>query len=251
MNMNFQQSIDGMYILKRDDFDVIATPVLHENMPRVLDRQNTVNIEYLAECYGLEIENHNITEDRRILGLMAFHNIEVPMFDSNMQPIRKCIEEGTIVIEKSLLGGGNLARRRFTLAHELAHWLLHRTYHSSSNQQFKLRRSYVACRTENIDKHIFRQDMTDNEREEWQANSLASAILMPYVTVIWAIHEAFRASGIKWNSVYVDGRNAISEYKKREILSYVAKTYAVSMQSAEIRLEHLGYFKKTRITIFP
>jgi len=236
--LNYRQKDNGMYILRRGDMETIATAVLNEHMPHLLAGENVVPIEHLAqECYGLDIESRNITVDKRILGMMAFGNIEVPMYDLLMNPIRERVLEGTMLIDECLLAKENTARRRFTIAHELSHWILHRPYRSSNR--------YIACRTENVGKFTFKENMTDDDYGEWQANVLAAAILMPQVTMPWAVSNAFSAMGIEWNDTYM------SDHKRRSITTHIAEIFKVSLQAAEIRLEQLGYFKKKKILRLP
>ena len=82
------------------------------------------------------------------------------------------------------MGRSNFCRYRFTLAHEVSHWLIHRPFHSPTNKQYECRtvnQSYIACRSADIEnkKHI---NKYDTDWQEWQADSLASALLMPQNT---------------------------------------------------------------------
>ncbi|AZQ84151.1 ImmA/IrrE family metallo-endopeptidase [Colwellia sp. Arc7-635] len=70
----------------------------------------------------------------------------------------------------------NSPRWRFTLAHELGHFLLHRKLLLSKPNSY-LVDSENSISWENIEK-------SDNSRLEWQANSFASSLLLPKATLI-------------------------------------------------------------------
>ena len=99
-----------------------------------------------------------------------------------------------MLIDFSLCGKDCRARRRYTQAHELSHWICHRSYHSPDNRCYEFRKnSFIACRTENIESYR-RNDFsqrTDSDWEEWQADSLAAALLMPKVTFIQEVETVF------------------------------------------------------------
>jgi Zn-dependent peptidase ImmA (M78 family) len=94
-------------------------------------------------------------------------------------------------------------RYRFTLAHELAHWILHRHLYKGTG---------IAAATYDTDKHY-------NDSVEWQANYLAKAILMP----VGQLKRAFHG---------MDGS------VKRKVAN-LASIFEVSKQAMEIRLREL------------
>ncbi|MCE5343204.1 MAG: ImmA/IrrE family metallo-endopeptidase, partial [Eubacteriales bacterium] len=140
-----------------------------------------------------------------------------------------------VVINKGLIGYDQRARKRFTLAHENSHWILHRSYHSPTNQKFQLRTQmpgYVACRSSQVESshHMLR---TDKDWEEWQADSLAAALLMPKKPFIQAARDEL---GIGL-SVYRGKMNSCQYY---ESLARIANQFQVSKNAACIRLKQLG-----------
>jgi Zn-dependent peptidase ImmA (M78 family) len=52
---------------------------------------------------------------------------------------------GTIIIDASLLGEEQHHRRRFTISHELSHWIIHRQMHYSDNQLQSSDNSPIYC----------------------------------------------------------------------------------------------------------
>ena len=80
----------------------------------------------------------------------------------------------------------------------------------------------------------FQRIFTDSDREEWQANSLAAAILMP--------ENVFRDAALdsKLANHVVKGKiNFTDEDDYKDFLNYLSDIFEVSRQAAEIRLEQL------------
>lgn len=75
---------------------------------------------------------------------------------------------------------------------------------------------------------------------------MAAALLMPRETLQWSVPDAFGYIGHKGDYAYVDGDCAICFESMRTVGSYIAKTYAVSMKLAQIRLEQIGYFRREK-----
>ena len=83
----------------------------------------------------------------------------------------------------------------------------------------------------------FERIFTDSDREEWQANSLAAAILMPENVFRDAAFDCKLAGHVtKGKITFMVGE----DYK--EFLNYLSNVFEVSRQAAEIRLEQLGHF---------
>ena len=125
------------------------------------------------------------------------------------------------------------------MAHECAHWILHRSFHSPDNQKytFRTQRSpYIACRSANIEKK--RHELkTDEDFEEWQADTLAAALLMPLIPFRWAAKRLIQKCG----RLYLTDR---VNYEYIEIIEEIAEEFKVSKTAAEIRLKQLGFIRK-------
>ena len=139
-------------------------------------------------------------------------------------------------------------RYRFTLAHELAHWRLHRhLYLHRANQPMLLSSGKAAP------DHVLRSTQTD--KKEYQANRLASCVLMPRGMVKRAWHqtqgsmdpvylddlqtrrqqiltaEVLRRGGFK------SGDDAIDNMLLEHVARPLAQTFEVSPDAMRIRLE--------------
>ena len=246
MQLNYPMKRNGMYIMKKKDFDVLGEEVLREYMPDVLKYPRPIDVKYLAtECLYLDVKEKYIAKDGSILGMIAFGDTEINGYDSSLNEERIDLPEGTIVIDYSLWE--NLGRKRYTLAHECSHWICHRTYHSPSNRTYEFRRnnsgSLVACRSENIEgirtTGSYR-DYTENDWEEWQADSLAAAILMPRKTFSEGFREAMKTEDVR-QYYLIQGENRRVEMN---VIHNLMEVFNVSYTAAEIRLKTLGLMRE-------
>lgn len=115
----------------------------------------------------------------------------------------------TPYIEAALLEDEkSYSRLRFTLAHELAHYIIHKQVFSGTG---------VAVALYNND--------TDEDATEWQANYLAKAILMPNGQIkrcFYALRPVCKT--------------------KSEYVCKMAEIFEVSKQAMEIRLKDFALF---------
>lgn len=246
MNLDmYPMKHNGMYILKSSDIDDIGEMILKEYMPAVLYRPQRVDIEYLVEeCFNLDIKYKCIRPDGAILGLVAFSDGEFKTFDYDGND--KVIElvEGTVLVDMSLIGPEASTRRRFTLAHEGAHWACQRSYHSPINQSYDLRKNggLVACRKEHIEQYRVRAQRKTHPEEywlEWQADRLGAALLMPKKTFIEVCQTVMWSYGVRRGYLHKDMDKEVAF----DIIKNVANMFDVSCRATQIRMVNLGLIK--------
>lgn len=128
----------------------------------------------------------------------------------------------------------NSPRWRFTLAHELGHFLLHRKLFLN-NPNSNVMDSEGTISWESLDK-------SDSSRLEWQANSFASSLLLPKITLIPLIAKLLIEYGIRNSNhgiIYLDNqRDNILAY--RCISSKIKQEFNVSYQMVTYRLIQLN-----------
>jgi hypothetical protein len=165
-----------------------------------------VPIELIAEDYGLEIDFMRLSYNGDLLGRMIFDDGVIEYY--NTKSDRYDLVEataGTMMIESSLLDRPQFnGRLRFTIAHELAHWILHKRI-------FKGTKAMAAYQ---------RSDKRTKNSIEFQANYLASAFLMPAPSLKRAYNQ--------------------SRFDKCDVISKLAKIFEVSKEAMRIRLKELG-----------
>ena len=248
MELNYPMKRNGMFILKKTDFDDIGEAVLKEYMPYTLEYPQEVDIlNFATECLYLDVRNAYLTEDGSVLGLITFGDTEFMGLDVMHEPEKLVLPEGTVMIDLSLWGRENEGRRRFTLAHECSHWICHRTYHSPDNRSYEFRRNgagnLIACRSENIEGNRSpggSRSFDDGDWEEWQADSLGAAILMPRKTFVEAFRDALKHYGVR-GSYLVKGDD---RYTETGIIHELMEIFRVSYRATEIRLKTLGLMRE-------
>ena len=237
MVLNYWQKANGMYILNKQQINQIAYVILEEYMPSANRIAQPVDIETLAEeCLLLTIEEKMFGINDNILGLIALHDVDgITYLDDGLNPTKASLCAGTIIINSWLTAFKRYTCKRFTIAHECSHWILHRTYHSPTNQKYQLRNQrspYIACRSAAAEQ-TQRKFITDEDWEEWQANSLAAALLMPYKPFYLFAYDLINKTGRTFLSESID-RDC------NEIINKVAKRFEVSGTSVKIRMKQMS-----------
>lgn len=86
---------------------------------------------------------------------------------------------GKILIHEPLKRERPLGRYRFTVAHELGHWVLHRPLYLAEAQQIPLFDSRLDVQMTSLNRSVFPGANQATPKEEWQANQFASFLLVP------------------------------------------------------------------------
>ncbi len=125
-------------------------------------------------------------------------------------------------------------RYRFTVAHEIGHWQMHRHLLPSHVNQPSLfhdnREPTIVCRTS-----------AAKERIEWQADLFAACLLMPRAQVLAA-----------WEAHFGDTRTRVAPLDDeaqvlaicRDLASPFAERFAVSVEAMRIRLEQIHLLRR-------
>ena len=192
------------------------TETLEAIARRILTKENgnylnappqAVNIEHLIEdVYGLTLRYKYITNNGRVLGKTIFDDGYTPYYD--MEEHRYdllAVKKGTMLIDASLLEEEQYGRLRFTQAHELAHWIIHQEIYAGTGEAAAF------------------QSSDQDTATEWQANTLATALLMPLGQVKRCFHNC-RARGMA----------------APDIVRYMSELFGVSRSAMRIRLQSRG-----------
>ena len=132
----------------------------------VLGEPRAVPIEEIVELYyRLDLEYRYLRKSGLLLGCTVFNDMLLPIWNAEEKRYELLpVKRGTIVISAALLANGSEGLLRFTIAHELAHWLLHRELYSSAG---------IAAAS------AIETSLEVNSAVERQADILATALLMP------------------------------------------------------------------------
>lgn len=190
-------------------------------------------IDQLAKDYlGLTVSFAKLSKDGSICGLMAYADTEYAVEEGGA--IRKlALRQNQVLLDESFIQPGQVralcGKRRFTLAHECAHQIL---YQMESDDVKQACRKKYAARTA----YSLRDLKTREDWNEWQANVLGAALLMPQKEIDLAMW--FFAGGRKLKCY--EGRFT---YNDRLTLTRLCGQLGVSKSAAVIRLRQLGYLE--------
>lgn len=197
--------------------------------------------KFAAHYLGKMVRFEWLSNDGCILGLSSFaKGTKIPVYlpDKNGMDWLE-LGPDTILLsktfEESLLDPG---KPRFTLMHECAHHLLHKGYFQRKAASGS--GVAVAYSLQKDEDKAFTQEKkvwTDEDRIEWQANYLASALLMPDKRVNRILEErGYQEDYFQHVLARSSERGAY-----RQLITRLASAFKVSMTVAKIRLEALGF----------
>lgn len=155
----------------------------------------SINVEKVAEFLGLEIKEDDLGSD--VSGVLVIKN-----------------GKGVIGVSKDETD--NIVRRRFTIAHEIGHYVLHRF----SQDLFIDQHNFKA---------VFHRDTSSSSGKvtmEREANAFAAALLMPKTLIIKELSK----KSYSFNFV---------EEEEEDIIYRLAKEFKVSRQAMTFRLANL------------
>ena len=221
-------------IIYKKDLEAEATAFLKKYCPEALKRPMAVPIKEIAESMGLKIiEGNRITDDFSIFGEIYFSSGKANVYDL-FQCTKQEIEvrRGSILIDSYTYWERNLGCIKNTIAHEVYHWYKHRMY--AAIRYILYGQDYVACRCpSNIVYPEDEREWTDEQRMEWQANSMAPRILMPIDTFRLKVDELYKKYKYNDTPLKISVLTCIADE--------LAEFYGVSRQSALIRMMETGY----------
>ena len=216
--------------LSRNDLEQLAQQVIEQYKKACVPRFHlcyNVNPTELANLLGYKVEYSYLSQDGSVLGQTAAAPLWTTVIDTTQGETYYYLDGKTILIEKRLLSNPRtIGRKNFTIAHELAHQLLNRhcpsVYHAK-DQHYCFNRKVV------------KKEVSD--WYEWQADTLAAALLLPKE----AIEEAMFVFGLGPKIKVLSKK--YSEYKYDRFCG-VAEFLGVSKTTLAYRMEQLGLLER-------
>ena len=217
--------------LSYKDIEEIAEQVfaLYKELPEVKDKPvYRVEPELLLEkLLGLKTRYFHMTLDSSVLGLTSYGDIEL-FFNNDLDENSYKLDGKTVLIESDLNDDYHKGRKNFTIMHEGAHHILRITYPDD----------YA---TSSPTVHYHKDNLNNTNKitdwEEWQADALASALLMPKEVVRDGMLLVDLPDKIPLLSKACPG----GVYKK---FCTLAEFIGVSKKALAIRLRQLGIVVK-------
>ena len=190
-------------------------------------------IDQLANDYlGLKVSFARLSPDGSVCGLTAYADTEYITEEMGIQrtiPLKR----NQVLLDESFIKPGQVrklcGKRRFTLAHECAHQIL---FQMESDEVRETCQKKYAARTA----YSLRDLKTREDWNEWQANALGAAILMPQKEIDLAMW--YFAAGKSLTNY--EGQFS---YRDRLSLNLICQQMGVSKSAAIIRLRQLGYIE--------
>ena len=219
---------NGVPVLSHKKIEFITTRCLEIYNNSLLTSPSEVNIHdfiiYLTKTDGLKYETRTLGKilDNAILGVTD-------------------LKENAIYIDP--LTELNPHRLRFTQAHEVGHWILHR--HKPVEDYNVTDRTHIFKDTEdslNMQKRL----VTPTDWIEWQANAFASALLIPISTFGDAVQNGIKELSIHTQTDMYDSIEVSPKDYSRLIL-YLQQLYNVSQTTISYRLKQLESIKPSLI----
>ena len=210
-----------MIYFSRNDLERIAGKVVAAYMRSVtVPKEDVYQIDperVAQDLFHLSLEYFHLSSDRTILGMTSKEEYWMEVFDENMESLFCCLDGQTILIEQDLLSGkAPRGRYNYTLMHEVAHQILF-YYSAREGQKIKFRQ-YPSC---------------EKDWVEWQADTLAAALLMPEQLV----KKVMAYVALSPKIYLLDSLLYTVEYRK---FRDAAAILGVSKTALAIRMKQLG-----------
>ena len=212
-----------MVYLTNDEINNMANKVIQRYRVYIGVEWELFKVEpiKLAEMLGLDVKFVDFGDDSGILGFTGFNEMCITLADANQSDITLELSNRTLVINEALKRGCE-GRLNFTIAHEIAHHIIDIV--CGANYSIKFRQ------LPHFEKPGNRFSL---DYEEYMANQLAAALLMPDGFVDIVFYKLFEVDRIERIHSILDK----FLFKK---FCAMAALFGVSKPALAIRLQKKG-----------
>lgn len=188
-----------------------------------MDKPIPIIPEVLAQRLGLTIEEYKLSLDGEFFGAFFFSDCDIDVYDSTFNPKKVHVKAKTAVIDPDNPTG----TLDFTKVHECMHWVLHRKRYLLE-KLFNKNACQIKCSLKK------KNEKSDTEWLEWQANALAAHVLMPSRQFSRKAHELIES--------YISMLQPNHEIDILHIVAEeLAEFFAVSRTAVIIRMVETGF----------
>ena len=224
-----------MLQISRRGIEGIASRVIEEykRLPEISDEEITcVDPELLTrQLLGLKLDYCRLSKDGSLFGITSFSKLEIEIFDDPNEQRFYSLDGKTVLIESALKEDDELiGSYHFALMHEISHRILSMRFPGIYNGSVK---EPLMC----LVSKPHRASGEEVDWYEWQANTLASAILMPKDLVI----KGMERHGL---GRQIQILNRVFRPQVYKAFSELACSLGVSKQALAIRMKYLGLLDK-------
>jgi Zn-dependent peptidase ImmA (M78 family) len=238
----FQTDSNGLYILTKEAIDYIAEYYLRDFNTKVLKEPQPIDIDQFVLYYlKLDQDFQYLSHNGAYLGMLNFCDTnKLPVYDPETGKAKYISAKAdTMIIDNRLLAPNQEFRYRYTVGHEGGHYICHKD--KVLNDLFESiftgadKPAVVMCRSSNLEVNIkSKQNWSEHNWMEWQANYMSSALLMPKSMML----RMYNNGQFIWTLRQEAGGN---EYYFEELfIGVVSATFQVSREAAKYRLRNLG-----------
>lgn len=210
--------------ISKEELDRLAEKLIARLYPRSRDCAVPVSPDAAARRLGLQVIERDLGTESGLLGKIFFEDAvtALPAKDGH---VIVPVSRGTMLVNTSPDGFYDSRVRAATILHECAHWILHRPAYALRKE---LDRTYVSsvCRT----RSAASGEWTDLRRMEWQADAVASRLLLPE----WSARRVAET----WLARYSRLPRIL---KMERVIDRMSRHFGVSRRMAKIRMTELGY----------
>lgn len=217
-----------MAIFSYEQIDELGDGLIRHYLGEAADTTFCVDIEgFVTDYLGLPLLYRAFVEkDSDKIGFISDGISPLRVYEKR-KPVSIIFEKGTIVIEKALCQENESGRRRFTISHEGAHFVMDRTMPQATfHREYDKERIYTP--------EDFR---TLFNFQESQIDRLGAALLMPRF-MVFNVAEKFGVS----DGIPVYGDN-ILRLSDKLLIQEMANLMGTSFSAFFIRLRELGLLK--------
>lgn len=214
-----------MRIFSYEEIDELGEGLIRQFLGADAGRTCCVDIEgFVTDFLKLPLLYRSFAEqDTDKIGFIADGVTPLRVYEAGA-PIRRVYPRGTIVIERCLRHESESGRRRFTISHECAHYIMDRTVpYAAFHREFDNERTYTREDFRNL--FSFR---------ETQIDRMGAALLMPR----FMVHDVAAMHGCT-DPIPVFG-DSILRAADKLLIKRMANTMGVSFSAFLIRLRELG-----------
>lgn len=189
--------------------------------------------QFASQYLNLDVTFDKLSADGSVYGLTAYADADYELVENGITRTIH-MKQSQVLLDESFIQPANVrklcGRRRFTLAHECAHQILYQM--ERDERQIACFRK-ISAHTRSVG-HGERKLRTREDWNEWQANVLGAAILMPKAEVERAMLYLNKSKPLTCygGKFYGDDQNK---------MDMICSTFGVSVTAAKIRLQQLEF----------
>ena len=192
----------------------------------------TVEPESFASVLGISIDYQILSAKGSYLGVTSPSETCITILDDDRNEVMYFLDGNTILVEKRLTGSPRLVgRKNFTIAHEIAHQILYRTYPELYGVERRLLCDY---------RRSSQSHRAVTDWGEWQADTLAAAILLPED----AVRDAMFIFDLGEKMTVLSRKYSPNRY---DSFCRMAEFLGVSRSTLSFRMEQLGLLERNNL----